>query len=345
MSDPLFYLLAVGVAIAAVAWVLWPGSGAWHKWRRRRGVTRPLLEDALKHLYDCEYSGIAGTINSVSGSLGISSDHASAVVRQLETMTLVTSLQSGVLSLSVAGRAYALRIIRIHRLWERYLADETGMAATDWHRQAEEIEHRLTPAQANDLAARMGNPLVDPHGDPIPSSSGEVRSRPGTSLAHMNPGDTVEIVHIEDEPHAMYAQLVAERLYVGQHLRILAVETDRIQFEADGDECILAPLLAGQLTVKKVEHGDDVHASHRTLDTLPRGEAAVVAGISRACRGLQRRRLMDLGVVPGSVIVPELDGPSGDPQAYRIRGALIALRSEQSRQIFVRMKEAAKGMI
>lgn len=344
MAEPLVAMLIVSSILGLTVWVFWPAKGLLSKWKHlRRGVNRTLMEDALKHLYDCEYSSLSCTVNSVSGSLGTSSDHASEIIKKLESMALVSSQKNGVLQLTPSGRAYALRVIRTHRLWERYLADETGLPEMDWHIQAENIEHRMTPAQADALAARMGNPQVDPHGDPIPSSSLEIYKLPGVSLTVLGPGDVAEIVHIEDEPNAIYVQLVAERLHVGQQLRIIAVEKDRIHFEASGEECILAPLLAAQITVRRIEREEEVQDSFRTLDSLAVGEEAMVLGISKACRGLQRRRLMDLGIVPGSSVMAELNGASGDPRAYRIRGALLALRRNQSRQIFIKSKTENLG--
>ncbi|RME45954.1 MAG: ferrous iron transport protein A [Caldilineae bacterium] len=57
--------------------------------------------------------------------------------------------------------------------------------------------------------------------------------------------------------------------------------------------------------------------------------------MTRACRGAERRRLMDLGILPGTLIRAEMVSPSGDPTAYRIRGALIALRKEQADRIYI----------
>jgi DtxR family transcriptional regulator, Mn-dependent transcriptional regulator len=65
------------------------------------------------------------------------------------------------------------------------------------------------------------------------------------------------------------------------------------------------------------------------------GEGVRVLGVAPTCQGPQRRRLLDLGVVPGTVIEPELVSASGDPVAYRIRGAVIALRRHQAEWIEV----------
>ena len=77
------------------------------------------------------------------------------------------------------------------------------------------------------------------------------------------------------------------------------------------------------------------------LTCLAPGDAAEVVGISRACRGPERRRFMDLGILPGTQIRAEMRSPGGDPTAYIIRGALIALRREQSDLIKVKRVEAA----
>jgi DtxR family Mn-dependent transcriptional regulator len=73
----------------------------------------------------------------------------------------------------------------------------------------------------------------------------------------------------------------------------------------------------------------------RTLASLAPGEAAVVVRISTACRGIERRRLMDLGIVPGTKIEFERRGLTGGLSAYRFRDTLIALREEQAEMIAV----------
>ena len=140
----------------------------------------------------------------------------------------------------------------------------------------------------------------------------------------------------------VYAQLVAQGLQPGVRLRVLAVEPDRIRYEAEGYENALAPVVATNVTVVSLAPEAAGEEPQETLATLKPGEHAEVLGISRRCRGQQRRRLMDLGVVPGTVITSELAGPTGDPVAYTIRGATIALRKAQSSMIHVR-KEPYRG--
>jgi Fe2+ transport system protein FeoA len=74
-----------------------------------------------------------------------------------------------------------------------------------------------------------------------------------------------------------------------------------------------------------------------TLADLPIGATGVVTELT--LRGAERRRLLDLGLVPGTVVVAEMRSPLGDPVAYRVRGASVALRREQARQIQITYPE------
>ena len=75
-----------------------------------------------------------------------------------------------------------------------------------------------------------------------------------------------------------------------------------------------------------------------TLDQLRQGQEGVVAAVKS--RGLERRRLMDLGILPGTAIRVEMGNPLGDPLAYRVRGAVIALRQAQAENVEITIQEA-----
>ncbi len=328
-------LLVAFAGFTLLGVILWPKRGVVARWQiAKLNHTRALIEDALKHLYDCEYRMLVCTRQSVAGALGISGDDAAAVLLKLETLGLLKTLGDG-LQLTGDGRSYALRIIRVHRLWERYLADETGMAETQWHAEAEHAEHVMTLDEADALSAQMGHPRFDPHGDPIPTSSGDLPTPRGHSLTQLQPGGRGQIVHIEDEPNAIYAKLVAQGLYPGVKILVLDKRDDRIRFEADGVENVLAPVVAANVTVVPLTAEVPMEGPHESLADLKLGESARVAGISRTCRGQQRRRLMDLGIIPGTLISAEIRSASGDPTAYCIRGATIALRNKQARMIHI----------
>jgi DtxR family Mn-dependent transcriptional regulator len=336
MIDPLGSLLAAALMAVAAYLLFRPAHGYFWRWQRVRRMTeRVLTEDALKHLYDCEYRGRTPTVQSLSGALAISGDLAAGLLARLEALELLKSEGEG-FRLTPAGRDYALRVIRVHRLWERYLSDETGVREAEWHGEAESREHDLSPAQADALAEQMGHPIYDPHGDPIPTASGEIAPRRGQPLTALPVGEPAAVVHIEDEPETVYAQLVAEGLHPGMRVQVSEVSPERIRFWGDGDEHVLAPVVAANISVIPLPREQEVEEGpFEPLSALRPGEKGAVVRISRACRGLERRRLLDLGILPGTVIEAEMRSPGGDPTAYRIRGALFALREEQANHIYI----------
>jgi DtxR family Mn-dependent transcriptional regulator len=333
MLQPLIALI-VGVLIVALLVVLfWPDRGLfWSFVRARHATQRVLMEDALKHMFDCESKGRQGSIASLSGVLNVTRNRAAELLGLLESAELVT-LASGEYELSDEGRQYALRVVRVHRLWESHLSHETGLEPTSWHREAEIREHTLSPAEVEALAARLGDPRYDPHGDPIPTADGEIAPPPGMPLTDLPLGEMAEIVHVEDEPEAVFAQLVAEGLYPGMRVRVLETTPQRLRFEADAEEHVLAPVLAANLSVVALPREVEMEGPFERLSSLAVGESAEVVSLLPGLRSPERRRMMDLGLLPGTVVEAELRSPAGDPTGYRVRGAVIALRRDQADHI------------
>ena len=106
-----------------------------------------------------------------------------------------------------------------------------------------------------------------------------------------------------------------------------------------GGEWTVDAVMAGNVTVRQLPAGERTDPTRLTLLDAAPNETVRVVGISRACQGSQRRRLLDLGVVRGAEVTPELVSASGDPVAYRLRGALIALRRVQAAEILVERLE------
>lgn len=342
MSEPARALLWAGVLLAMASLVFWPHIGLWSRWRQaRRATLRILTEDALKHLYWCVVNQRRPTIHSLAGSLQVSDNRVAELLTAMQQRELVELRPDGP-QLTPAGMSYALHIVRVHRLWERYLADETGYQAPAWHELADRMEHHLTPAAADALAASLGNPTFDPHGDPIPAADGSVLLNGSQPLTAMQPQQAVRIVHLEDEPAVIYAQLAAEGFYPGMEARIMEMTPQRVRLWADGDEHILAPVVAANISV--VPAAEPAAAPpQQSLADLAVGEQGQVTHISARCRGAERRRFLDLGILPGAVISAEMRSFSGDPTAYRIREALIALRQEQAALIAIRRLQTVEA--
>lgn len=337
MSQLWTLFILSGVTAAAAAVLIRIGRGFLARWRQIRETRyRVQREDAVKHLHKWEMSGRRPTMQSLAGALHITLDQAASLVSDLERHHLL-EMQGEEFRLTPSGRSGALHIIRAHRLWERYLADETGLAESDWHDSAERQEHTLSPAQAENLSTHLGRPTHDPHGDPIPTADGRLVPHGGQPLAAMPVNRLVRIVHIEDEPKGIYEQLVAEGFCPGMIGKLTEVSAQGVHLWVEGEEHVLTPLVAANISavglpaVPRVESA----SNERLIDLRP-GEKGEVITISPLCRGLERRRFMDLGILPGTVIEAEFQGPSGDPTAYRIRGAVIALRREQAKSVQIR---------
>ena len=198
---------------------------------------------------------------------------------------------------------------------------------------AEQYEHKLSPEDVDAIATSLGNPSHDPHGDPIPTAHGEYVDSTGQSLTSLEVDQTARITHMEDEPAVIYSQLIAEGLHTGLIVRILEVTSERVRFWANGDEHVLAPLLANNISVVQVSRETPIDQPSVSLTQLGLGETRKIVAIAPTIRGAERRRLMDLGMLPGTDITAELQSPSGDPTAYIVRGALIALRADQAQYI------------
>ncbi|MEN8194675.1 MAG: metal-dependent transcriptional regulator, partial [Bacteroidota bacterium] len=233
------------------------------------------------------------------------------------------------------GRDYSLQVIRNHRLWEKFLAEETGVKEIDWHAEAEHAEHHMSPEEADELAAKIGNPLIDPHGDPIPTSDGIMPERRGKLITELRENEYAEIIHLEDEPREIYKELVDEGLYPGMYIQMKGITKGHILFIANGKGFKIKSECGSNISVSSITQEFKIEQEYRSLSTLNVGESGRIFGISNAVRGKQRRRLLDFGIVPGTDIVPCLVSFSGEPIAYNIRGTSIALRKEQTDLIFI----------
>lgn len=333
-------LIALVWLLLAAAFLL-PRIGLVARWRQaRRLAARFRREDALKFILKAEANRQTPTLEAVAGSLQMKPSAAAELLKDMEAHGLV-SYYEGRLRLQPGGRDIALHVVRAHRLWESYLADQTGVAEKDWHPRAERQEHLLSREETEFLARRLGHPIRDPHGDAIPEAGGDLEGDAGRPLNAAEVHVPLRIVHIEDEPETIYAQILAQGLRPGMTATVLEKSPQRIRFWADGREHVLAPVLANNLSVipLSADEASELYGEQH-LAELRAGQRGRVLGLSPACRGAERRRLLDLGFVPGTEIEVDLVSPMGDPTAYRVRGAVVALRREQAGLIRMAAPEA-----
>lgn len=312
-----------------------PQWGIVARWKQRQWLrSREAVEDALMHIHQREHTGQRASVESLAGALNVPTRAALDLAQRMEAQGLLRAGTGG-LSLTPEGHRLAIQAVRVHRLFERYLAYETAVPPHEVHELAHRLEHSLTPQQIEQLDAYMGHPHADPHGDPIPSPSGEMPALEGQSLVEFPIGKPAQIVHVEDEPPQVYAQIVAEGLHPGMVVTILERSPTRVVLESDAKEHVLAPVVAANITVREALRPPQAPSGER-LGSLEPGEKAFVLRIDDACQGLSRRRFLDMGITPGTEIEVVMRSAFGDPVAYRVRGSLIALRREQADWIWVK---------
>ena len=151
-------------------------------------------------------------------------------------------------------------------------------------------------------------------------------------------GSWYRVLHVEDDEAESYRLLTDAGLTRDSVFRLDRLESARSALFYEGEEIALPTFALLALTLREATEEElaDSHAmTAQRLTHLPLGEEATVCGLSPACRGAMRRRLMDLGFVPGSRISVDMPSPLGNPTAYIVRGAAIALRRDQARHILI----------
>lgn len=153
-----------------------------HSEQRAKLIT-PAHEDYLKAIYTLSSGGMEVTNSALAHHLGVTPASATNMVKKLADLSLVTYERYQNIALTESGEKVALEVLRHHRLLELYLHDKLNVPWDQVHAEAERLEHVLSETIEDAMAAALGNPTIDPHGDPIPSKDGRVEAVPGILLS------------------------------------------------------------------------------------------------------------------------------------------------------------------
>jgi DtxR family Mn-dependent transcriptional regulator len=160
--------------------------------------------------------------NALAERLGITPGSVSAMLKKLDDLGLITHVPYRGVRLTEEGRRLALEVIRHHRLLESFLADTLGMPWDRVHAEAEILEHVLSEDLEQLIAAKLGNPTVDPHGDPIPSVEFELEEDHTVSLNELPVGAAGRFVRVSDSDPEMLRYLVQQGIALGERLEVRA---------------------------------------------------------------------------------------------------------------------------
>jgi DtxR family Mn-dependent transcriptional regulator len=179
------------------------------------------MEDYLKAIYLLQDDGTAVTTAALAERLGVAAPSVTNMVKRLDTIGLVLHSPYRGIELSPAGYAAAVEVVRHHRLIELYLSEFLDVPWDQVHEEAEQLEHVLSEELENRMAAKLGQPSVDPHGHPIPTREGTVPDLPSISLWDAPPGASVVIARVSDRDPGLLAHLFALELVPGARIQIV----------------------------------------------------------------------------------------------------------------------------
>jgi DtxR family Mn-dependent transcriptional regulator len=186
--------------------------------------TTPAAQDYLKGLWHLEHEAASeGLISTkaIARRLEVSPASATNMLKKLGAMGLVVHHSYRGASLTEAGRKVALEVIRHHRLLETYLAEALGVPWDEVHDEAEVLEHVLSEDLEDRISSRLGNPLVDPHGHPIPTKEGAIQSDPARALWEVSDGERVVVDRVSDEESDVLRYLDEVGLRPGAKLEVM----------------------------------------------------------------------------------------------------------------------------
>jgi DtxR family Mn-dependent transcriptional regulator len=179
------------------------------------------IQDYAKAVYKLEArAGGAVSTNELAERLRVTPGSVSAMVHKLSDVGLVEHEPYRGVRLTDRGRRVALEVLRHHRLIELFLAEELGMSWDRVHAEAEVLEHVLSEDLEQLIAARLGDPAVDPHGDPIPTMGFEIDEPQTRSLNELAAGDRGRFVRVSDSDPEMLRYLAAQGIALGDRLEV-----------------------------------------------------------------------------------------------------------------------------
>jgi DtxR family Mn-dependent transcriptional regulator len=188
----------------------------------KENVRSAAIEDYSKAIYTLESRADEPvSTNALAERLELTTGSVSGMLKKLDELGLISHVPYRGVRLTPEGRKLALEMIRHHRLLELYLSEALHMPWDRVHDEAEVLEHVLSEELEELISAKLGNPTIDPHGDPIPSADLELDEHPTRSLESLSPGDGGIFVRVSDADPEMLRYLSNRGILPGGRIRVL----------------------------------------------------------------------------------------------------------------------------
>jgi DtxR family Mn-dependent transcriptional regulator len=220
--------------------------------------TNQAAENYAKALYELQGRDASpvGT-TAVAERLGVTPASASGMLRRLADEGVVEYTPYHGARLTPEGERLALEVIRHHRLLELFLAEVLGMPWDRVHAEAEVLEHHISEELEELIAAKLGEPAIDPHGDPIPDRDLAVSADDSAPLTELEPGEQGVFTRVSDSDASMLRYLAENSIQPGARLLVRSREPfgGPVMVEIAGRTRALGPELAGRMRVLRQPAG------------------------------------------------------------------------------------------
>jgi len=217
-----------------------------------RGGPGEAAENYTKAIYALQQRGGTVTTNALAERLGVTAASASGMVKKLNALGLVRHEPYRGVQLTRDGERVALEVLRHHRLLELYLTERLDMPWDRVHDEAEVLEHVISEELEALIAAKLGHPTHDPHGDPIPTPDLTIEEGPTLNMQSLAAGDRGVFVRVSDSDPEMLRYLGDRGIAPGDRFEVVEKQPfDGPVFVRFGDEThVLGGSLAEAMRVE-----------------------------------------------------------------------------------------------
>jgi DtxR family transcriptional regulator, Mn-dependent transcriptional regulator len=180
------------------------------------------IQDYLKNIYELTENGEVASTNALARKLNISAPSVTGMVQKLASAkpALVEYQKHQGVTLTKEGKKAALEVIRHHRLLEAWLVQTLGYSWDEVHAEAERLEHVISEDFERRIAAAMGHPVRDPHGEPIPTADLKMPFDDSTPLSALRPNQTATIKRVKASDPEMLRYLEGLGLVPGAQIEV-----------------------------------------------------------------------------------------------------------------------------
>ena len=193
-------------------------------------------ENYLKAIYHLSDHRNKVSTNALASTMSTTPASVNDMFKRLSQKNLINHVKYKGATISVDGKKMALQVIRKHRLWEVFLVETLGFKWDEVHEIAEQLEHIKSPLLVERLDQFLGNPLIDPHGDPIPDKNGDFNIGPSYQLSTLKPGEKGVLTSVGTDDPKLLQHLDKINVRLGTQIRVIEVIEFDSSYQVRTDE-------------------------------------------------------------------------------------------------------------